>query len=129
MTADRRAAATAQHERAIAAISALFDRVEDLRSARERFGGIEPLAPDDDPIRDGEALIGLAEQLATALGKVREAADAAAEYRTRSELANDLGTRTTALFPRPARQRKPARPAPAPLDASHLVVDEGREGS
>ena len=129
MTADRRAAATAQHERAIAAISALFDRVENLRAARERFAGIEPLAPDDDPIRDGEALIGLAEQLAAALGKVREAADAAAEYRTRSELASDLGTRTAALFPRPARQRKPAQPAPAPLDATHLVVDEEREGS
>lgn len=99
-----RQAATEQHQQAIATINAMFDQLDELRTARERLTGLAPLGPDDDPLRDAETLLQHATQLNTALDELRTAAIAAAEHRTRSDLAADIGTKTNALFPRPARR-------------------------
>lgn len=103
---DRRRAAIADYDQAITTINALFDRVDDLRAARQRLTGIAPLDIDDDPIRDTETLLHRARLLDEALTRVRSAAVAAAKYKSRSDLADDIGTKPSTLFPRPQRPRR-----------------------
>lgn len=103
MSAAQRRAAVAQHELAIAAINEMFDKVDELVAARDRLLGLKPLEPGDDPIRDVETLLANAGILGEALAQLRAAALAAAEHRNRSDLAADIGTKPTILFPRAAR--------------------------
>lgn len=107
-SAARRRAATEQHERAIGAINAVFDRLADLSEARARLTRLAASASSDDPLRDAEALALAVEQLGAALAAVRAAASAAAEHRSRGDLAADVGTKVTSLFPRTAAP--PPRP-------------------
>lgn len=123
MNAAQRRAATEQHELAIAAINEMFDKADELTAARDRLTGIGPLDADDDPIRDAETVLACAGQLHDALVQLRAAAVGAAEHRNRSDLAADLGTKPTVLFPRPVRQPsdtsltlKPTPPNAAPVE-------------
>lgn len=100
MSDQRRRIATDQHQRAIESINELFDRLDHLIAARAQLSGIEPLAPDEDPVRDAESILELADRLNTALDDLRTAALGAAEHRRRTDLAADVGTKTNALFPR-----------------------------
>ena len=81
MNASQRRAAVAQHEQAIAAINALFDKVDELAAARDRLTGVEPLGSDDDPIRDAELLLRSRHGLNEPLEQPRTAATTAAEHR------------------------------------------------
>lgn len=131
----RRRAATAQHERAIGAINAVFDRVAELSAARERLTALAGQPGEPDPLRDAESLLHAAEQVAAALDAVRRAATAAAEHRSRGELAADIGTRPASLFPRtgdrsgtrrasPTIATNPATTAPAGDPSPARVADE-----
>jgi hypothetical protein len=129
MSVQQRRAATEQHQKAIESINELFDRLDDLTAARNRFTGIDPLGDDDDPVRDAESLLEHAERLNHALDELRAAALVAAEHRRRTDLADDLGTKTTALFPR--SPRRPADPVrltptnnPTPVDPSTELRQE-----
>ena len=121
-TESRRRAATEQHQLAIAAITTLFDRVDDLRETLARLTGLASLGADDDPLREAEAVLQVAEQIDRALAAVRAAALAAAEHRGRGDLVSDIGTRLVLLFPRTAaaspklRERAASDPAPLPAD-------------
>lgn len=108
---ERRRAATAKHTAAIATIEALFDRVDQVRIARDRLTGLTPASIDADPIRDAQAAIDAAHQLGNALNNLRQAAELAANHRTRGELANDIGTRQSALFPRSTTSARRSRVA------------------
>jgi hypothetical protein len=103
VSSERRRAATEAHLQAITTINEMFDRLDELTAARDRLTGVAPRQPDDDPILDAEAVLVRARRLGGALDALRAAALTAAAHRTRSELAADLGTKNTALFPRPAR--------------------------
>lgn len=126
-TESRRRAATEQHQLAIAAITTLFDRVDDLREMLARLTGLAPLGADDDPLREAESALQVAEQIDRALAAVRAAALAAAEHRGRGDLVSDIGTRLVLLFPRTAgaspKLRERAASAPAPLPADGPVDD------
>ncbi|HWL44573.1 MAG TPA: hypothetical protein VNQ73_16655 [Ilumatobacter sp.] len=111
----RRRSATEQHERAVNAINALFDRLDDLAAARQRLSEFASRAADGDPLRDADGLLQVAAQLAGAVDGVRAAALAAAEHRSRNELAADVGTRAASLFPRSAG---PTRPSNETLSAA-----------
>lgn len=100
MSAATRLAATRQHQLAIEAINTMFDRADDLGAARDRLAGISPLGPDDDLIRDVDDILTTAAQLSDALRMLREAACAASAHRPRRDLAADLGTKVSSLFPR-----------------------------
>ena len=123
-TAQRRAA-TEQHQLAIAAINTMFDRADELAAARDRLTGVKPLGDADDPIRDAETLLAHAGQLAAALEQLRCAASAAAEYRTRTDLAADLGTKHAVLFPKPARSSEdvPTTVEPSPATPPGRIED------
>ena len=113
----RRRSATEAHQQAIATINEMFDRLDELTAARDRLTGIAPREPDDDPIQDAETLLEHARRLSGALDALRSAAFAAAAHRTRNELAADIGTKHTTLFPRPARHASQhLRLTPVPLD-------------
>ena len=99
----QRRAATEQHQRAIATINEMFDRLDELAAARDRLTGVAPLGPHDDPIRDAETLLHHAELLNQALSDLRVAALAASAHRRRSDLAADVGTKAAILFPRAGR--------------------------
>ena len=105
VSSDRRLAATQAHQQAIATINEMFDRLDELTAARDRLTGIAPRQPDDDPIQDAELLLDHARRLAGALEALRAAALAAADHRTRSELAADIGTKNNVLFPRQGAPR------------------------
>jgi hypothetical protein len=81
-----------------------FDRLDELIAARDRLTGVAPFGPHDDPIRDAESLLHHAQLLTRALSDVRLAALAASAHRRRSELAADVGTKATSLFPRAGRE-------------------------
>ena len=121
---ERRRTATAKHTAAIATIEALFDRVNELRRAREALTGIAPAEVDADPILDAAAVLDAAHRLEDALTSVRQAAAAAAEHRSRSDLASDVGTRLSALFPRQnitrtSRSQTTTQVAPAAASDEH----------
>ena len=103
MNGAQRRAATEEHQRAITTINDMFDRLDELVAARDRVSGVAPLGPHDDPIRDAESLLHHAELLNQALSKLRLAALAASAHRRRSDLAADVGTKVTSLFPRAGR--------------------------
>src|SRR3954471_9109991 len=103
----RRRAATEAHQQAIAIINEMFNRVDELTVARDRLSSVGPREPGADPIQDAELLLAHARRLGGALDALRSAALAAVEHRSRSELAADVGTKTTALFPRVARPKEP----------------------
>ncbi len=100
MNDEQRRIATGQHQRAIESINAMFDRLDHLTAARDQLSGIEPLALDEDPVRDAESILEHADRLNTALADLRAAAVVASNHRRRTDLAADIGTKTTALFPR-----------------------------
>jgi hypothetical protein len=112
----QRFAATEAHQQAIATINEMFDRLDELTAARDRFTGVAPRQPTDDPIQDADVLLDHARRLGAALEALRTAALAAANHRSRGDLAADIGTKATVLFPRQVRQSDtPVRRAPAPL--------------
>lgn len=100
MSDQQRRIATDQHQRAIESINEMFDRLDHLTEARDQLSGIEPLAFGEDPVRDAESILGHADRLRTALDELRAAAVVASDHRRRTDLAADVGTKTTALFPR-----------------------------
>ncbi len=108
--ATQRRAATEQHQRAIATINEMFDRLDELLAARDRLTGVAPLGPHDDPIRDAESLLHHAELLSRALSDLRLAALAASTHRRRSDLAADVGTKVIGLFPRAGRDPASTNP-------------------
>lgn len=112
MSSAARLAATQTHQQAIATINEVFDRLDELTAARDRLTGIAPRQPGDDPIQDAELLLDHARRLGASLEALRTAALGAVDHRTRSELAADIGTKTTALFPRALRSPDP-RSAPS----------------
>jgi hypothetical protein len=120
---ERRRAATAKHTAAIATIDALFDRVDQLRIARDRLTGIKPAPFEADPIRDAQAVIDAAHQLEDALSDLRQTAERAAKHRSRSELANDIGTRQSALFPRNTTNARRSRGASPTTGAAGISDD------
>lgn len=103
----------------------MFDRLDDLAGARDLLTGVEALGPGDDPVRDAESLLERAARLDQTLGELRAAALRAAEHRRRADLAADVGTKPTALFPRsPRRVRKDGADGPVardPLSPTTLV--------
>ena len=103
-----RRAATEAHLQAIATINALFDRLEELSEARYRWTGVASLAANRDPIRDAEASLHRAQLLSQTLAAVRAAAGDASMYRRRSDLAADIGTKPSVLFPRVGSGRNTA---------------------
>jgi hypothetical protein len=105
-----RHAATEEHQRAITTINDMFDRLDELVAARDRLTGVAPLGPHDDPIRDAESLLHHAELLNQALSDLRLAALAASAHRRRSDLAADVGTKVTSLFPRTGRDPSSTSP-------------------
>jgi len=107
VSAARRHEATAAHQQAIATINEMFDRLDELTAARDRLSGVGPRHPDGDPIQDAELLLDHARRLGGALEALRSAALAAVDHRSRSDLAADVGAKTTALFPRAARPSEP----------------------
>jgi hypothetical protein len=112
----QRRAATEEHQRAITSINDMFDRLDELVAARDRLTGVAPLGPHDDPIRDAESLLHHAELLKKAVSDLRLAALAASAHRRRGDLAADLGTRVTSLFPRAgAAPEGLARPTTTPI--------------
>ncbi len=54
----------------------------------------------DDPVRAAEAVLEAAGVVGEALAALRTAGAVAVEYRSKAELAGDVGTRPTLLFPR-----------------------------
>ena len=100
MNGAQRRAATEEHQRAITTINDMFDRLDELVAARDRLTGV---TPHDDPIRDAESLLQHADLLKQAVSDLRLAALAASAHRRRSDLAADLGTKVTSLFPRACR--------------------------
>lgn len=127
MSSAQRRAATAQHNQAVACINEMFDRLDELTAARDRLTGIEPIGPDDDPVRDAEALLEHAHRLNETLDALRSAAMSAAGHRRRGDLADDVGTSTPALFPRAtdkAAGDKPVRLISAANDESEVRHQE-----
>jgi len=124
MSTAQRRAATEQHELAIAAINEMFDRADELASARGRLTGIKPLGPADDPIRDAETLLAYAALLNDTLVRLRAAALVAGAHRNRTDLAADLGTKPTVLFPRPVRHRGEAPLTLEPRSAASVSLDQ-----
>ena len=114
MNGAQRRAATEEHQRAITTINDMFDRLDELVAARDRLTGVTPLGPHDDPIRDAESLLQHAELLNQALSDLRIAALAASAHRRRSDLAADVGTKVTSLFPRASRE--PGGTSPTEVD-------------
>lgn len=126
MSVEQRRAATEHHQHAIASINEMFDRLDEVTAARRRLTGVVPLDAGGDPVRDAEVLLEHAEALHQALDRLRRSALVAAEHRRRSDLADDIGTKTTALFPRPIDKA----PADTPVRRSEVgveVVAERRE--
>jgi hypothetical protein len=99
----QRRAATEEHQRAITSINDMFDRLDKLVAARDLLAGVTSLGPHDDPIRDAESLLQHAKLLKQALSDLRLAALAASAHRRRSDLAADVCTKVTSLFPRAGR--------------------------
>ena len=87
MSIARRHAATEAHQRTVATINEMFDRLDELTTARDRLTGIATRQPDDDPIQEAELLLEHARRLDAALHALRAAALAASTYRARGELA------------------------------------------
>ncbi len=120
---ERRRAANARHAAAIDTIDTLFDRADQLRVARDRLTGIAPAPVDADPIRDAQAVIDAAHQLGNALNDLRQAAQRATKHRSRSDLANDIGTRQSALFPHTTTNERRSRGA-SPTTGADGVSDD-----
>jgi hypothetical protein len=124
----QRRAATEEHLRAITTINDMFDRLDELVAARDRLTGVTPLGPHDDPIRDAESLLQHAELLQQAVSDLRLAALAASAHRRRIDLAADLGTKVTSLFPRAGREPRSTIPTeddpdPAAAAPAHAGCD------
>src|SRR3712207_4981173 len=114
----QRRAPTEEHQRAIATINQVFDRLDELVAARDRLRGVAPLGPYDDPIRDAESLLHQAEVLDQALSDLRVAALGASAHRRRSDLAADVGTKTAILFPRAGRDTEQTYPTGDDTDSA-----------
>ncbi len=95
---ERRHAATERYARAAAAINAVFDRADELRAATAAVVAAHSSA--GDPVQGARAMLEAAACVETALERLRSAAKAAAAFRTKSDLASDIGTRISLLFPR-----------------------------
>ena len=99
-SADRREAATRHYATAMATINTLLDHADQLRTLLQH---IQDATQTDDLLDAARQMIEGAGQLERAVGDLHTAAINAAVYRSKSELARDLATRTGLLFPRPDR--------------------------
>ena len=97
-SADRREAATRHYATAMAAINTLLDLADQLRTLLQH---IQDATQTDDLLDAARQMIEGAGQLGRAVNDLHTAAINAAVYRSKSELARDLATRTGLLFPRP----------------------------
>ena len=97
-SADRREAATRHYATAMAAINTLLDLADQLRTLLQH---IQDATQTDDLLDAARQMIEGAGQLERAVNDLHTAAINAAVYRSKSELARDLATRTGLLFPRP----------------------------
>ena len=127
-SADRREAATRHYATAMATINTLLDHADQLRSLLQH---IQDAARTDDPLDAARQMLDRAHRLERAVNDLHTAAINAAVYRSKSELARDLATRTGLLFPRPAPadgNRTSTRRSAAVTDmrsASDLALDRG----
>ena len=94
---DRRQAATEHYAQAAAAINDVFDRADDLRTTA---ADIVAHVSKGDPVLGAIAMLNTLGQLEVALERLRSAAVLAATFRTKRDLASDIGTRVGLLFPR-----------------------------
>ena len=99
---ERRDAATAQYVTATATINAVFDHADNMRGL---LAQIRVATEIDDVLAASRTIQDLNLQLDDAVTALLTGANAAAAYRSRSDIAGDLGTRTAILFPRTARTR------------------------
>ena len=97
-SADRREAATRHYATAMATINTLLDHADQLRTLLQH---IQDATQTDDLLDAARQMIEGAGQLERAVDDLHTAAINAAVYRSKSELARDLATRTGLLFPRP----------------------------
>ena len=97
---ERRDAATAHYVTATATINAVFDHADNLRGLLAQIRAATEI---DDVLTASRTIRDLNFQLDDAVTALLTGANAAAAYRSRSDLAGDLGTRTAVLFPRTAR--------------------------
>ena len=127
-SADNREAATRHYATAMATINTLLDHADQLRTLLQH---IQDAAGADDLLDAARQMLDRAGQLEHAVGDLHTAAINAAVYRSKSELARDLGTRTGLLFPRPDPadgNRGSTRCSAALTDmrsASDLALDRG----
>ena len=99
-TTTRRQQATADLARAREAIDTMFDRHDELTAACE-LAVTRPLPGEGgDIVRYANKLLAHAATVAAARDALAAAAAVAADHRTKSLLATDLGTTTRTLFPR-----------------------------
>ena len=99
---ERRDAATAHYVTATATINAVFDHADNMRGL---LAEIRVATEIDDVLAASRTVQDLNLQLDDAVTALLTGANAAAAYRSRSDIAGDLRTRTAILFPRAARTR------------------------
>ena len=97
-TADQRRAATRYYATAATTINTMFDHTDQLRAIITTITN-QP-AGNNDPLRTALDITDTTHQPTTSIEQVRAAAVLGSEFRTRTELAADLGTRVSLLFPR-----------------------------
>ena len=122
---DKRHAATAHYAAGTAAINAMFDRADNLRDLLDQ---IRAAAGDSDVVHAARDVLEVNVRLDASLNGLRDAAIAAAAYRSKSDLAADLGTRVGLLFSRPATSGDDHRPddrqTAAPVGSAPTVGDD-----
>jgi hypothetical protein len=92
----------------------MFDKVDGLPAVRVTASRVSSRsAQTTTRIRDAELLLGHATALGEALEQLRVAAAVTANHRRRSDLAADISTKVTSLFPRGSCDVDPATVTPA----------------
>jgi hypothetical protein len=121
---DRRAAATAELLAAAGTINSMFDHEDRLRGL---LADCVTAAGDGDTVRAARTVIDLAARIDTEHHELLDAASAATAYRSRRELAADLDTSVTLLFPRAQRAEQPTSPIEPPTaSAATAMSGSGR---
>lgn len=123
-TPTRRQTATQQYAIATATINTMFDRDDELR---DTLTAIATTAAGTDPLRAAHDIAEHATRMMQLVDQLTTAVNAAAAYRAKTELAADIGTRPSLLFPRTrtADMTSPAESADTELDGP-VVLPAGR---
>ena len=120
-TSERRQAATEHYAAGMAAINTVLDRADEIHTLLHH---LQDAAAAQDVVAAARAVIDMTTPLAAGLHRLLDAAQHATTYRAKTDLANDIGTRTRLLFPRVSRPTANQPDAPAdtgdPRDSRHL---------